>query len=102
MFLLVIWSIFYVVVVHAVPPLGRLEGIFPVSNLALSVRHCQYVASACPSEASNEDFQFTLINGLDNGAGSYSFQSINYPTDYLGLLNSTTGTIGIVNPSNLS
>ena len=79
----------------APPPLGPITAIAPLVNLNLALRHCNYVSSVCPAEAGNDDFAFVLTAGLDGGDGSYSFQSVNFPTQYLTIVDTTTGALGI-------
>lgn len=79
-----------------IPSMGPLEGIYPVSNAQLGLRHCNYHCSATPVEAGVDDFRFTLVpalNGFPLPAGS--FQSKNYPTYYLSLINGSV-LVGIV------
>jgi hypothetical protein len=81
-----------------VPPFGLLQGIRPLSLPTYSLRHCSYVASFCLTEESNEDFEFSLVPALNGHPNAFSFQSLGFPTMYLGIKNVTSGAVGILQP----
>lgn len=56
---------------------------YPVIDTTLSLRHCNYVASACPYEEGNEDFEFKAVKALNGDSTAISFQSVNFPDMYL-------------------
>jgi alpha-L-arabinofuranosidase len=82
------------------PPIGTRVSITPLSNLALGVRHCDYVCSASPAESGNDDFHFDVAapsNG-DSSQGMVSLRSANFP-DHL-LSPDSQGFVGVnTNPN---
>jgi hypothetical protein len=87
-----------VAVAAAQPQPGPLGQISPLANLKMGFRHCNYIASACPLEQGNTDFSFAAIPAKNGQpAPAFSLQSVSYPTYYIGLVNVTSGAIGIVN-----
>lgn len=83
-------------IASAQPKPGPVDVVAPLSNLALGLRHCSFVASACPFEDGNEDFQFNVVPGLNGAANAWSLQSAGYPDHYLGIFNFTSGSVGII------
>lgn len=82
-----------------VPPFGPIAGIRPLSLPTYSFRHCNYVGSFCQTDASDEDFQFNFVSGVNKQSGSYSFQSVGFPEQYIGIVNATSGALGIFDPT---
>lgn len=83
--------------VAAQPSPGPLGTVSPLANLRLGLRHCNYVASACPLENGVQDFMFVSVAALNGqGAPAFSLQSVNYPTFYLAIVNQSSGAAGIV------
>lgn len=80
----------------ALPPFGPLHTIAPLANLNLGMRHCTYVASFNPFEDTNTDFSFNLVASLNGNTNMVSFQSSSFPTYFLSIINTTSGTVGIV------
>lgn len=66
---------------------------YPISDLSLTIRHCNYVASACPYEDGNEDFEFKVVTAKNGDPQSVSFQSVNFPDMFL------TPIFGSANPA---
>ena len=77
-----------------VPPVGA-----PGANFSLYFRHCSYVATACTYDPGNKDFEYTLLPALNGGPG-VSFQSGNFPAQFLTLSHYATppGRLGIEAP----
>eukprot|EP00047_Mylnosiga_fluctuans_P024921 m.176110 g.176110 ORF g.176110 m.176110 type:complete len:817 (+) comp9956_c0_seq3:6-2456(+) len=82
---------------RAAAPLGPVAGyIFPLSNLQLGLRHCNYVCSATPKEPGVQDFGWVIVPALSGAPDpAVSFQSVNYPTYYLTIADQATGAVGI-------
>ena len=80
----------------AFPPLGKRISFTPTNNLAIGLRHCDYVCSADAPDGS-DDFNFKLVAPLNgNGAaGSVSIQSVNFPDHYLSPNAGAGGKVGI-------
>jgi hypothetical protein len=83
------------------PPFGHLHTIAPLANLNLGIRHCTYVASFNPFEPDNTDFSFNLVASLNGNSQLVSFQSTSFPTYFLSIINTTSGTVGIVESGNV-
>lgn len=82
------------------PPIGSRVSITPLSNLALGVRHCDYVCSASPAESNNDDFHFDIVAAIngDTSNGMISLRSANFP-DHL-LSPDNQGKVGVnTNPN---
>ena len=80
--------------VVAQPPLGPLDGVAPIQALTMGLRHCNYVASVTPPDGS-QDFSFIVVDALNGNPSARSLQSVNYPTYYLTIQNTSTGAVGI-------
>jgi len=80
----------------AFPPLGKRISFTPTNNLAIGLRHCDYVCSADAPDGS-DDFNFKLVAALNgnNAAGSVSIQSVNFPDHYLSPNAGSGGKVGI-------
>ena len=97
--ILLLLSLFACTLSSQIPPLGPIQGITPLADLSKTFRHCSYVGSFDAREPSNEDFQFVLATGANNQANSFSFQSVDFPSFYIGIKNLTSGALGIISPS---
>ncbi len=108
-------------VLHLIPPLPSpfpAQGMEPISNDVLGLRHCNYIVEATPIEGGSNDFNFKVVNAL-NGAcdpshtpqstspspptphpspagdsSAVSFQSMNYPTRHLSIITGSFAEIG--------
>ena len=80
----------------AAPPLGPLNGVYPVVSFSLGLRHCNYVASVCPLEEGNSDFEWDVVAPLLPGApaGAVSLSPRAFPDHFLSIINATSGAVG--------
>jgi hypothetical protein len=69
--------------VHSASGLPQYVSFYPITDLTLTLRHCNYVASACPYEDGNEDFEFKVVPAKNGDASAVTFQSVNFPDMFL-------------------
>ena len=77
--------------------MGSYVGLEPIDAVGMGLRHCDYVASVCPSESGNDDFRFKIVKALNGDAApAFSLQSANFPDQYLSpVAGDANGAIGI-------
>lgn len=66
------------------PKIGSKVIISPLGTLGSALRHAYYKVSSDPSQPENDDFIFVIIPARNGAPDGFSFQSVNYPTYYLG------------------
>ena len=68
----------------AFPPIGSRVSFEPTNNVAVGLRHCNYVCSVDGNDGS-DDFNFKIVAALNGNAspGSVSIQSVNFNDHYL-------------------
>ena len=78
------------------PPLNTVVRLQPAALPSLAFRHCYSQGFVTPAGDSGSDHAFRLLPALSGAAGAYSFQSANFPAQYIAPMAGDRGRAGIV------
>ena len=78
------------------PPLGPRVLLQPAALPGFALRHCYSQGFVTPAADSGDDHAFTLRAALSGAAGAVSFQSVNFPAQWLAPMPGDAGRVGIV------
>jgi len=97
-------SVFYffascALVSSQIPPFGPIQGVVPLFDGSKMFRHCSYVGSFDDKNPDDEDYQFIFAAGVNGQPSMYSFQSVGFPSFFIGIKNVTSGALGIITTS---
>jgi non-reducing end alpha-L-arabinofuranosidase len=87
---------------NSLPSIGSIITLTPVSLPGYRFRHCYSQGFVTPFDY-ELDHSFYLVNALNNITGSFSFQSVNYPTSYISpIQGAEVGRVGITENPNVN
>jgi hypothetical protein len=78
------------------PALGTVVRLEPIAEPSLAFRHCYSQGFVTPESDSGDDHRFKLVAALTGDSSAVSFQSVNFPTQYIASMPGDEGRAGIV------